>query len=103
MSDFVAVARVGQIPEGQGKAFPVGDRRIAVFLAGGKYYALDDFCPHMGESLGLGEVRDGAVICDHHLWAFNLRDGSCADAPSLKAQTFEVRVQGEEIQVRLPS
>lgn len=103
MSDFITVARVGQIPEGSGKTFHVGDREIAVFLSGGQYYALDDYCPHMGESLGRGQVRDGAVVCDRHLWAFNLHDGSCADVPTLKAQTFEVRVQGEEVQVRVPS
>ncbi len=101
MPDFVTVARVGQIPEGRGRTFHVGDRDIVVFFEGGQYFALDDYCPHMGESLGLGRVCDGAVICDRHHWAFNLCDGSCADAPTLKAQAFAVRVQGEEIQVQV--
>ncbi len=101
MAEFVTVARVGEIPEGRGKTFTVGDREIAIFFVGGQYFALDDFCPHMGESLGRGEVRDGAVICDRHRWAFCLRDGTCLDAPRLKAETFEVRVEGAAIQVRL--
>ena len=102
MSRFVTVARVGQILEGRGRAFRVGEREIALFLAGGLYYALDDFCPHMGASLGSGDVRNGMVICDLHNWAFRLHDGSCPDVPTLKAQTFEVRVEGDQIQVRLP-
>ncbi|MFZ5829642.1 MAG: Rieske (2Fe-2S) protein, partial [Planctomycetota bacterium] len=75
MSEFVTVARVGEIPDNAGRTFRVGDREVAVFRVGDTYYALDDRCPHMGASLGLGDVRDGAVICDRHLWSFRLSDG----------------------------
>ncbi len=102
MSEFITVARVGQIPEGRGRSFTVGNRELAVFLSGGRYYALDDYCPHMGASLGSGDLHEGKVICDRHMWAFQLSDGSCPDAPGLKAETFEIRVEGDEIQVRLP-
>ncbi len=102
MPEFITVCDAGDIPQGRGKTFTVADRRIAVFFVDGRYYALDDYCPHMGESLGLGDVHDGAVICYQHLWAFRLTDGVSPDAPSLKAETFEVRVRGEEIQVRVP-
>ena len=102
MSEFVTVARVGQIGEGRGQRFVVGQREVALFLVGGTYYALDDYCPHMGASLGTGEVRNGAVVCNQHLWAFRLEDGACLDVPRLKAETFEVRVEGDQIQVRIP-
>lgn len=103
MSEFVDVARVGEIAEGCGKLFAVGGREIAVFCVEGRHYALDDCCPHMGASLSLGDVRDGTVICDRHLWAFRLTDGTCPDVPTLKAQAFEVRVEGDRIQVRIPT
>jgi nitrite reductase/ring-hydroxylating ferredoxin subunit len=102
MSEFVEVAKVGEIPEGRGKLVVVGDREVALFFAGGRHYAMDDCCPHMGESLSVGDVRDGLVICARHLWAFRLADGSCPDVPTLKAETFEVRVQGDRILVRVP-
>jgi len=102
MADFVTVAKVGEIPEGKGRRFTVGRREIAVFHVGGRYYALDDRCPHMGASLAVGEVRDDRVICLRHLWAFRLADGSSPDVPPLEAETFEVRVRGEDIQVRVP-
>lgn len=101
MSDFVDVARVNEVPEGRGKMFVAGGREIALFRVDGHYYALDDCCPHMGASLALGNVRDGMVICDRHLWAFRLSDGTCPDAPTLKATSFEVRVQGDRVQVRI--
>jgi nitrite reductase/ring-hydroxylating ferredoxin subunit len=101
MSEFITVARVGEIPEGRGRTFRAGDREVAVFHVAGRYYALDDFCPHMGASLGTGDVHEDMVVCDRHLWAFKLADGSCPDAPALRATTFEVRVVGDEIQVRV--
>jgi len=102
MSQFTTIAKVGEIPEGHGRTFTAGDRCVALFFVAGKYYALADACPHMGASLGVGDVRDSTVICDRHLWAYRLEDGVCVDSPELKAETFEVRVQREEIQVRLP-
>lgn len=101
MADFITVARVGDIPDGEGHPLRIGNHAIALFREGDTYYALDDHCPHMGDSLGLGEVRDGTVICDRHLWSFRLADGQCIDAPRLKATTFETRVVGGEIQVRI--
>ncbi|HUT94498.1 MAG TPA: Rieske 2Fe-2S domain-containing protein [Thermoguttaceae bacterium] len=103
MADFVTVAKVGEIPEGKGRRFTVGAREIAVFHIGGRYYALDDRCPHMGASLAVGEVREDRVICVRHMWAFRLADGACPDAPALKAETYEVRVENDEIRVRVPA
>jgi nitrite reductase (NADH) small subunit len=100
MTEFVTVAKVGDIAPGRGKAFPVGDRLVAVFHVDGQYYALDDFCPHMGAPLATGQLRDGLVICDRHQWAFRLADGTSPDSDTLRAETFEVRVVGNEIQVR---
>ncbi|NUQ61952.1 MAG: Rieske (2Fe-2S) protein [Pirellulales bacterium] len=102
MSEYVTVAKVGEISEGRRTAFPVGDRDVAVFHVGGKYYALDDFCPHMGASLGTSGVYGDTVVCSRRMWAFNLSDGVCVDVPTLKGETIEVRAQGSEIQVRVP-
>jgi nitrite reductase/ring-hydroxylating ferredoxin subunit len=101
MPTFTTVARADEIPEGQGRTFRLGEQMIAVFHVAGRYYALDDYCPHMGSSLGSGEVCGEMVICDRHRWAFSLLDGHSRDAPSLTARTFEVRMEGEEIQVEV--
>ena len=102
MSRFITVAKVDEIPQGRGRRFSVEGREIAVFCVQGQYYALDDCCPHMGVSLAEGMVHDRTVVCMGHSWAFNLGDGLCADVPYLEAETFEVRRQGDEIQVRVP-
>ncbi len=100
MSNFVTVAKVGSIPEGQGATFPVGERLVAVFNQGGTYTAIDDICPHMGASLGAGQVdADGKVACPWHGWRFCVREGTWCDNPTLKIDAFQVRVVGDEIQV----
>lgn len=99
--DFVTVAKVGAIPEGEGASFQVGDRLVAVFLRGGEYFAIDDLCPHMGASLGAGYLdEEGNVTCPWHAWRFCVTDGKWVDNPRLGVDTFEVRVVGDDIQVR---
>jgi nitrite reductase (NADH) small subunit/3-phenylpropionate/trans-cinnamate dioxygenase ferredoxin subunit len=100
--EFVTVARVGSILEGHGATFTVNDRLVAVFNTSGRYYAIDDLCPHMGASLGAGEVRDGVVTCPWHQWRFSVCDGTWRDNPRIKIDSFEVRVVGDAIQVRVP-
>ncbi len=103
-NDFVTVAKVGAIPEGEGRSFQVGERLVAVFHQNGAYFAIDDLCPHMGASLGAGYLdEEGLVTCPWHAWRFSVRDGKWADNPRLAVDAFEVRVAGDDIQVRVAS
>lgn len=102
MSDFVAVAKVGAIAPGEGQAFAVNGRMVAVFHIDGGYQAIDDFCPHMGASLAGGYVEHGLVSCPWHAWRFKICDGTWCDNPRIKIDTFEVKVEGDEILVKVP-
>ncbi len=101
MADFTTVAKVGEIPEGQGVAYQVNGRMVAVFHQAGQYHAIDDFCPHMGASLAGGELDDGVVTCPWHAWRFRVQDGTWCDNPRIQIDHFEVRLQGDEIQVKV--
>lgn len=102
MSEFKTVARVGDIPEGEGRAYEVDGRMVAVFQIGGEYTGIDDTCPHMGASLSTGYVENGQVTCPWHAWRFCTRDGTWLDNPrsQLRQQKYEVRIEGTDIQVR---
>jgi nitrite reductase (NADH) small subunit len=102
MTDFVTVAKVSDIAEGQGQAFAVNGRMVAVFNEAGKFYAMDDFCPHMGASLAGGYLEEGIVTCPWHAWRFCIHDGRWCDNPKIGVDSFEVRVAGDEIQVKVP-
>ena len=100
-ADFLSVAKVGSIPEGEGRAFPVNGQMIAVFLREGEYFAINDCCPHMGASLAAGYLDGTEVICPWHAWRYCVKDGLWLDNPKskIRTETFAVRVLGNEIQV----
>jgi nitrite reductase (NADH) small subunit/3-phenylpropionate/trans-cinnamate dioxygenase ferredoxin subunit len=104
MAEFQTVARVGDIPAGEGRPYPVNGRIVGVFLVGDEYLAVNDICPHMGASLSSGPVEGTAVMCPWHAWRFCLRDGSWLDAPKSKVrtETYEVRIVEGDIQVLVP-
>ena len=99
---FTSVARVGEIPAGEGRTYEAGGRLVAVFFDGTGYHAMDDLCPHMGASLGSGPFVDGVVTCPWHAWRFRACDGAWCDNEKLKVDVFEVRVEGDMIAVRVP-
>ena len=67
-----------QIPPGEGRAFTVGDRAVAVFRPrGGELAATDAACPHRGGPLADGLVGAGVVVCPLHARRFSLHDGTC--------------------------
>ncbi len=101
MAERITVAKTCDIPLNEARAFPVGDRMIAIFNADGKYHAMDDFCPHMGASLAGGWIENGTVACPWHAWRFSLVDGCWLDNPKIKADIFAVVVVGDEIQIEI--
>ncbi len=101
MPEFTTVAKVGDIPVNEGRAFEVDEQMVAVFNHNGEYLAIDDMCPHMGASLATGhfEPADCTVTCPWHAWRFDTRDGTWCDNRRLKVDVYQVRVVGDEIQV----
>ncbi len=104
MADFQTVAHVGDIPEGEGRAFCVNGKMVAVFLTNNEYSAINDLCPHMGASLASGYVEGGGVTCPWHAWRFCTKTGTWLDNPNSKCRTeiYDVRLTGHEIQVLVP-
>lgn len=99
MSEFKTVAQVGDIPNGEGRAFEWNDRLVAVFNDNETYRAIDDMCPHMGASLAAGHFDGELVTCPWHAWSFDTRDGTWCDNRRLKIDVFQVRVEGNNIQI----
>ncbi len=100
--EFVSVAKLGEIPEGRGESFVVGEHLVAVFNVGGQHLAINDLCLHMGASLAEGDVHEGVVSCPWHGWRFRLCDGAWCDNPRIKTETFPVRIVHDQIQIGLP-
>jgi nitrite reductase (NADH) small subunit/3-phenylpropionate/trans-cinnamate dioxygenase ferredoxin subunit len=101
MIEYHSVCRVEELAEGEGRVFQVADKLIALFRHEGQVYAIDDTCPHMGDSLSQGYVESGIVTCPWHAWRFRLADGAWADNPRIKIGSYPVRVAEGKIQVAI--
>jgi nitrite reductase (NADH) small subunit/3-phenylpropionate/trans-cinnamate dioxygenase ferredoxin subunit len=101
MAEFHPVCRVDELAEGNARMVQVAGKLIAIFLHDGQYFAIDDTCPHMGDSLSRGYVEKGIVTCPWHAWRFRLSDGAWADNPRIKIGSYPVRVVDGEIQVQV--
>lgn len=97
--DFVAVARVGDIAPGTAKTVMVDRREIALFNVDGRFYALDNTCPHQGGPLAEGWVENNEVTCPWHAWTFKLSDGKMTLGDYASVETFDVRVNGDVLSV----
>ncbi|MGH9338803.1 MAG: nitrite reductase small subunit NirD [Acidobacteriota bacterium] len=101
MATFVFVAGVDEIPSGQGRVVRANGKEIALFNVQGRFYALDNICPHRGGPLGEGRLKGHVVTCPWHAWSFDVISGNCTVTPLADAQTFEVKVEDGQIQVAI--
>ena len=76
MARYVEVLKVGDLKDGQMKAVKAGGQDVLVAKVGGKFYAAENTCPHMGGKLAQGKLEGTVVICPLHGSQFELRDGS---------------------------
>jgi 3-phenylpropionate/trans-cinnamate dioxygenase ferredoxin subunit len=104
MPEFVKVARVADIPPGARQVFEIeADIYVAVFNVGGKFYAIEDICPHDDGPLAEGEmVKEYVIECPRHGARFDIRDGSVVQMPaSSPVPWYPVKVEGDDIYVAL--
>jgi 3-phenylpropionate/trans-cinnamate dioxygenase ferredoxin subunit len=98
--EFVTVARVGELAEGEMKAVRVGRRLVGLANVDGDLVAFDDTCSHEEASLTEGELFGDTVECPLHGAAFNVRTGAVESFPATTGiATYAVRVIGDEVQV----
>jgi nitrite reductase (NADH) small subunit len=102
MARPLTVGKVGDIPDGDSLVVDVNGKDVAVFHSGGRYFAIDDRCPHAGASLSTGFVDGDVVTCPWHYWRFRLTDGAWADNPRVKTGCYAVRVAGDSIVLDVP-
>jgi 3-phenylpropionate/trans-cinnamate dioxygenase ferredoxin component len=104
MSDYVPVANVNEIPDPGSLLVEVGERLVVLIHAAGHFYALDDICTHDGGPLSEGPIdaAENSIACPRHGAKFDIRNGAAMTMPATKpTQSHEVKVEGEQIFVRL--
>ena len=97
---FVKVAKVADVAPGTIKGFVAGDKKIAIANAGGKLFAFEDKCPHMGAKLSTGLLLGNVVMCKMHGEQFDLMTGKPVMMLTHEPlKMYPVKVEGEDILV----
>ena len=93
-----------QLAEGQMRTAVVGETPVVLTRSEGRVIAMHDRCSHRGCSLaGTGTVADGYIECGCHGSRFSLADGDVLRGPATIGQPhYEVREQGDRIEIKLP-
>ena len=107
------VGRVADLPPGSRRLVQAGRFGVGVFNVNGRYYALNNHCPHAGGPLCLGEVtgtteeagaykviwvRQGEIVsCPWHAWEFDIATGRTITEPTKAVRTYPVRVEDDQV------
>lgn len=118
MSKKYTVARLKDFPSGSRLRVEINKQRIAVFNIDGRFYAINDKCPHQFAPLSRGRLQ-GTVICNAqngwklswesegeilvcpgHGMEFDVKTGK-GIGYKLKLRTYEVVIEDDDVRLVL--
>ena len=107
---YVKLAGVDDVKPGEKKKFVLNNKAILLINVDGAFYALDNRCPHMGGSLGDGDLEGVTLTCPRHGAKFDVRTGKSVGNAKLAFLSVKVgdatqvplKVEGTDILVELP-
>ena len=96
----ITVGKVEDVPQGRGATVKLkGGAEVALFNSNGKFFALENFCPHKGVPLADSKLKANYVECDLHGWKFDLGTGECFTKKSCSIEAYEVLIEDEWIKI----
>ena len=102
---LVRVCGTEEVPEGEARRFPVGDRLVAVVNLGDDgFRAIDAICSHEHYFLDEGEVDPdlGTIECPKHGSTFDLETGKPRSLPAVTGvAVFDVKVENDDILIEV--
>lgn len=108
------VGPVSEFDDDHRKIVTVGEREIIVFRVKDQFYALSNFCLHMGGPVGEGRImgkveavldenravvghdfsdKEMHLVCPWHGWEYNIASGQCIGVKQRKLRTYETAVR----------
>ena len=78
--EFHAVAKTGDLDEGEAVQVIVGRKEIAIYNLDGAFYATDDICTHAYASLADGYIEGELIECPLHGGCFDIKTGKAPTA-----------------------
>ena len=104
MADFVKVADLADVPQGEVTLVDFQGGEVALANMNGTIYAFSDSCTHMAGRLSQGLLEEQIVTCPSHGGQFDITSGEAVtEPPTEKLTTYRVQVNYfGEIQLAAP-
>jgi len=102
----IFLAKVAEVPDGARKLIQVNDISVALFHQEGRFYALNNACPHRQGPLIRGTLEKTAegngcfIRCPMHGWRFDLATGDSRGRPG-NATVYPLIRQNDELYIEL--
>ena len=78
----VEVGDSASVADGKSIVVKTAVGEVIVANLKGKFYAVNAKCPHLGKSMKIGKIADGAsgptITCNFHDACFSLKNGKCS-------------------------
>jgi 3-phenylpropionate/trans-cinnamate dioxygenase ferredoxin subunit len=97
---FVKIAETTEVPAGAMKSFTLGENEVLVLNVNGKYYAMNNKCPHMGGDLSKGTLQGIVLTCPRHSSRFDVTNGNALSGPKfgpIKLKVSDARVYPAQV------
>ncbi|MBI3209233.1 MAG: Rieske (2Fe-2S) protein [Candidatus Solibacter usitatus] len=99
---FHPASTLGQLPPGALTEVSIEGKQIALCNVEGVIHAIDGVCPHRSGPLAEGALHGTMVVCPWHAWEFDCVTGRHDYNPGIQLETYQVKVEGDDILVELP-
>jgi nitrite reductase/ring-hydroxylating ferredoxin subunit len=100
MSDWIDVYDDGELWDGDIAGVTAGKEKIIIMRSNEELRAFKDCCPHKATPLSDGDLADGILTCNVHLWEFDVSTGESVNPCGEKLESFPIRENGGRIEVQ---
>jgi nitrite reductase/ring-hydroxylating ferredoxin subunit len=117
---WLEAAPADAITPGKATIVTMGGKEVGLFCEGERYYAVLNFCPHLGAPICAGKVFAGCATapggpgeplgfdperrilrCPWHHWEFDLATGEALVPIRQRLKTYPVRIEDEKVWIEL--
>ncbi len=101
----VLIQGAGKLEEGMSKKVALGDPLaggtcLVLCRVDGRFFAVDDRCPHEGGRIQDGPLAQGRfAVCPLHNYKFDPATGAAQDVACKKARVYRVEQRGDDCEV----
>ena len=100
MALWLDIGPAAEVPSEGARKLMFAGRQIAIFrTAEGKFFALEDRCPHKQGPLSDGIVHGDCVTCPLHGWVINLASGTAQGADQGQVLSLPVVLEGDRLKL----